>query len=134
MLDRQSVYAWSILSPTPIYCYDEATASDIVYWQGMVMTRVYALMLIQEWWAQSYATPTMKVCAFKQFKQYYNSGAFGNVKWQSMDNTDPTDHMTKMRKWILKQNANLFTELTQTYSFKEAMLWLAKPEILSDVV
>jgi hypothetical protein len=39
-----------------------------------------------------------------------------------------------MRKWVLKLNENLFTELTNSYSFKEAMLWMAKPEILSDVV
>jgi len=133
MLDRQSVYAWSILSPTPIYCYDEETCSDIVYWQGIIMTRVYALMLIQENWAQSYSTPTMKDSAFKQFKQYYYSGAFGDVNWdRTIYNTDPTDYLSRLRKWVLKNNNNLFIELTQTYSFKEAMLWLAKPEILSN--
>lgn len=130
MLDRQSVYAWSILCPTPIYCYDEATCSDIVYWQGIAMTRVYALMLVQEHWALSYATPTMKECAFKQFKQYYYSGAFGDVNWErTMNNIDHNDYLSRLRKWIVNNNPNLFIELTKNYSFKEAMMWLAKPEV-----
>ena len=134
MLDRNSVYAWSILSPTPTYCIHETTGAHIVYWQGVVMTRVHALILVQENWVQSYATPTMKACAYTEFKQYYRNGAFGSVpSWgYILDNTNANDYLIRLRKYIRKNNANLFEELIKQYSLKEAMLWFSRAEMITD--
>lgn len=133
MLDRNSLYAWSILSPTPTYCIHEPTGAHIVYWQGVVMTRVHAMILVQENWVQSYATPTMKAGAYIEFKQYYRNGAFGPVTWSNvLETTDANEYLMRLRKYIRKHNPNLFEELVKQYSLKEAMLWFARAEMIAD--
>ena len=133
MLNRWDVYAWSLLNPKPICCWHEQSQSHIVYWQGMAMTRVHALFLVQEKWIQSYATPTMKIGAFNEFKRAYYAGGFGQVDWsRTLADTNPDDYLGRLRKWIVKNNEKLFVELQQQYSIQEAMLWFADEEVIVD--
>ena len=133
MIDRNAAVAWSILSPTPQCYYHAPTRSHIVYWQGIAMTRVHAMMLIQENWLNSWATPEMKVGAFKEWKRVMLTGGFGQVNWHLRDQ-HPDYYISQLRKWIVGHNSELWNTLMRDYDIKDAMLWFAdsKEELIID--
>jgi hypothetical protein len=134
---RSDIVAWSLLAPTPQCYYHSASDSNIVYWRGIAMAKTQAMIIVQEKWLQSYASPEMKKGAYNQFKQAYYLGAFGPVDWTySLTNTilDANSHLFKLRKWIKKQDPAGFIELTKNYDIKTAMSWFTKDyeQILND--
>lgn len=134
---RNDIVAWSLLAPTPQCYYHTASDSNIVYWRGIAMAKTQAMIIVQEKWLQSYASPEMKKGAYNQFKQAYYLGAFGPVDWTySLTNTilDANSHLFKLRKWIQKQDPAGFIELTKNYDIKTAMSWFTKDyeQILND--
>lgn len=133
MLNRSDVQSWSILSPIPQCCYHAPTRTHLVYWQGIAMIRVHAMILVQESWLQSWATPEMKVAAFNEFKRAYLLGGFGSVRWRMVDLT-PDTYMMRLRKWILKNNSEFYADLIKNYSIKDAMTWFIEnnEELITD--
>lgn len=125
MIDRQDFRAWSILAPTPQCYYHADSRSHIVYWQGIVMTRVHAMMLVQEHWLMSWATPRMKIEAFKEFKRVYLTKGFGNVHWHITDDLNHDSYMIYLRRNIVKNNDELFEKLSSDYTIKDAMMWFS---------
>ena len=97
MIDRSDAIAWSLLNPTPQCFYHRPTRSHIVYWKGVAMPRIYAMMIVQEKWLASYSTPEMKERAFKDFKRIYHTGGFGKVDWQ-VRHLNPQDYRMRLGK------------------------------------
>jgi hypothetical protein len=133
MINRNDALSWSILSPTPQCYYHAPTCSHVVYWQGIAMTRVHAMMLIQQEWVQSWATPEMKVGSFKEFKRVYLTGGFGKVKWHTVD-LGFENYMGQLRKMMIKNDVEFFNKITQQYTIQEAMMWFADKnrELITD--
>lgn len=131
MLDREDILSWSILTPVPQCVYHQLSDSHLVYWQGIAMTRLHAMMIIQEQWINSYPTPYMKQMAYKEFLRSYWAGAFGSVIWNlTLESIDTPDaYMTFLRKILVRKNKDLFENLKAQYSIKDAMLWFANSNL-----
>lgn len=125
---RNDIVAWSLLAPTPQCYYHTASDSNIVYWCGIAMAKTQAMIIVQEKWLQSYASPEMKKGAYNQFKQAYYLGAFGSVDWtySLIHIVDETSHLHKLKIWLEKQNPKIFDSLTEHYDIKTAMSWFTK--------
>ena len=124
---RDDLISWSLIAPTPQCYYHVKSRSHIVYWQGIAMTRSHAMMIVQEAWLSSYASPTMKEEAYNQLKRAYLLGAFGHVPWgYTIQHMDANTHLSQLRKWIKRQNPVLLGNLTRDHSIKTAMGWFTK--------
>ena len=85
------------------------------------------MMIVQEAWLSSYASPTMKEEAYNHLKLAYLLGAFGHVTWgYTIQHMDANTHLSQLRKWIKWRNPVLLGNLTRDYSIKTAMGWFTK--------
>jgi hypothetical protein len=124
---RKEQLAWSLISPTPQCFFHIPSNSYIVYWQGVAMSKAQAMIIVQQQWLETYATPSMKEAAFFHFKTAYLLGAFGNVDWNySLMHFDGRQHITKLQQWLIKHDKNLFAKLTASYDIKTAMSWFTE--------
>ncbi len=81
MMPLSKYHSWSLLDPKPICYFDPKSDTHLVVWNGVYMTRSQALMIASEKYLGIWATPTMKIRAWKEFNKAYYSGAFGHRNW-----------------------------------------------------
>jgi hypothetical protein len=134
MINRADVIPWSLLNPAPLCYYHESTRSHVVYWQGVAMTRLHAMILVQEFWIQTFATPQMKMYAFNEFKRMYYTGGFGKVNWHNLNEMTQDNYMAALRKFIQRHDPERIPNLVKNYDIKEAMMWFSpnNEEIIVD--
>jgi hypothetical protein len=127
---RDNIIGYSYLAPTPQLYYHKHSNTVICYWQGCAMTMAHALVIIQEIFCDCYITPKMREKMFRNFKQAYLLGAFGSPNWdQILENMSATEHLRLIRTYVQKNNTNLFAELTESYTIKNALLWFSSDYI-----
>lgn len=120
----RSEAAWSYLDPKPICIYDPKYDAHLVYWNGVGMTRSYALMIYSSVWMQLYFPDSAKKVAWEEFNKIYRSGAFSTRAWDhTIDSKDWSNFHNLLIKFISKKDPNFFTQLKAKYSPDQAISW-----------
>jgi len=77
----------------------------------------------------------MKYMAYAEFLRAYRLGAFGTANWdQYIDNRSQEDYHGYLVKWMTRDNRELMTELTSSYTIHEALNWFSadNTQVISD--
>jgi hypothetical protein len=123
MTTERPQLTWSRLSVTPVLAYHPRSHSHIAYWNGVGMTRSHALLLVNNQWQISYATPKMRELAYQEFLRAYDMGAFGSVDWRWEKNSNA--YLMGLVRWITKDDTQFFHRLHESYSVQAALRWFS---------
>jgi len=135
MTTHDALITWSKLSTTPAVAYHPRSHSTIVYWNGVGMVRESALIVASAQWGMMWPSPRMKYMAYAEFLRAYRLGAFGTANWdQYIDNRSQEDYHGYLVKWMTRDNRELMTELTSSYTIHEALNWFSadNTQVISD--
>jgi hypothetical protein len=126
MTTHDALITWSKLSTVPAVAYHPRSHSTIAYWNGVGMVRESALLLASSQWGMMWPSPKMKHMAYAEFLRAYTLGAFGTANWdQFIDNRSQEDYHGYLVKWMTRENRELMTELTTSYTIHEALEWFS---------
>jgi hypothetical protein len=122
--NREGALAWSLIDPRPIFFYHPRSDSHLVFWQGIMMTRDYALMITGREWRLNRINLKMHRNAYAEFIRAYRLAAFGSQHWDSIiAEKNPHGYYALLQKLLLKRNPNLLTDLAKQYTVKQALEW-----------
>lgn len=120
----RSEVAWSYLDPKPMCLYDPKYDAHLVFWNGIAMTRSYALMIYGTIWCNIYYPDSQKFAAWEDYQRIYRSGGFGTRAWDTLlDKKFHTEMIPTLTRYIAKGDATFFAKLKEKYTAKEAMTW-----------
>lgn len=120
----RSEAAWSYLDPRPICLYDPKYNAHLVYWNGVALTRTYALIIIETVWMNIYPTDHQRQVAWNEYQRIYRSGGFQTRSWDKIiDNQDYYQFYRKFIQYICAKNTKFFSNLKEQYDAKTALSW-----------
>ena len=123
MLMRSEV-AWSYLDPKPMCLYDPKYDAHLVFWNGIAMTKSYALMIYGTLWCNIYYPESQKIAAWDEYQKIYRSGGFGTRDWDSLlERKSHLDFVNTLVNFIAIKDTNFFKKLKENYTAKEALSW-----------
>lgn len=129
----RSEVAWTYIDPKPVFLYDPKYNIHLAFWNGISMTRSYALMIYGEIWCNMYSTESQKIAAFEEYNRAYRAGAFGTRAW---DNVVQDQGYTGMHKHLMhlltKKNPKFLVDLKSKYSPQEALNWFLLSRAIID--
>lgn len=120
----ESAQAWSLIDKKPVSVYSTKYDAHLVYWNGIAMTRTYALLIISTEWMKMYHTASVKEAAWKEYNRLYRLGAFGHYDW------DATISRVSFHSFIgyltnqITKNDTMIDELLLLYTPQDALMWL----------
>lgn len=116
--------AWSLLDPRPHFIYYPKYDAHIVYWNGIAMTKAYALMIYSSYWLKSYSTRSQKLAAAREYKKIYLAGGFGHQNWdQIIEEKLPYGMVNYLVKEICRNSPKFLIDLVDRYTAAEALNW-----------
>lgn len=120
-----SEVSWSLLDPKPVLARVEKYDATLCFWNGVVTTKKYGLILQAGVWNNISPTVSMKHAAWSEFIRLYGLGAFGSYNWDNFFKIKATEstHHTYLASRITANNPQFFTNLKQQYSAAEALGW-----------
>ena len=137
-MTMRSEASWSLLDPRPVCFYDQEYDAHLVYWNGVLMTRTYAVMIYSNLWLNMYATRSMKKSAWEEYNRVYRSGGFRTREWDSIvDSFDENNFHNQLINFINKgkKHSDLFlNRLRSQYTAQEALSWFFPGKERSNVV
>lgn len=119
--NSESAQVWSTMVPHPLCYYDEHYDAHMVAWNGVVMTRSYAMLLVSSIWMHMYPANSQKEAVLSEFVRLLGCGAF-EYTGSTGSHYDVMSHL----KWKLinnDKNSNYITNMRVKYSAKEAFSW-----------
>lgn len=120
----RSEAAWSYLDPRPVCLYDPKYDAHLAFWNGVAMTRSYALMIYGTAWCNIYYPESQKKAAWDEYQTIYRSGGFGTRAWDSLlENKSHIDFHNSLTSFIVKKDSKFFQKLKERYTAKEALAW-----------
>lgn len=129
----RSEAAWSYLDPKPICLYDPKYDAHLAYWNGIAMTRTYALMIYSTTWLQIYPTDTQRQAAFDEYNRIYRMGGFGTRAWDTqIGNRSYHGFYNYLASLICKKDSKFLTNLKEQYHAKQALGWFMPGKELVD--
>ena len=123
---------WSYLSPKPIFVHHKKYDAHLVFWNGIVITKTYATMIIASKWMNIFFGNSQKEAAWDEYNRLYRLGAFGHHKWDAILNRHSSSSMLNYLTTLVAFNKTEefdvvmkpeFSRLTIQYSPAEAMEW-----------
>ena len=118
--------AWSLIDNRPIFLYVESRDAHVCYWNGVAITRTYALLIYYTQWLNLYPTESMKMPAWCEFQRLERMNIFGNgQRWVEVMyyQTSANFHLT-LTQLISGGNSNsFFDDMRQKHSASSAILW-----------
>jgi hypothetical protein len=76
-INKSKMESWSILTPTPVFYYNEEIDEQLVVWNGIHMIPEHALMVASSLLWKIAPTPEMKQVADTKFRKIYYLNGFG---------------------------------------------------------
>lgn len=120
----KSELMWSKLSPTPIVSYDQHTDSYLCCWNGVVMTRTYALLITSIVWFECYSTETVKMAAYNEYLKAYKSNAFQTKEWDIiLQNNNHHNMVSYLTSLIVMDDREFLKNLKIQYTPQQALNW-----------
>lgn len=121
----QAAHAWSLLSKTPVIVYNEPHNVHLVYWNGVSMTKTYAMLIISTLWLKIWHISSIKEAAWEEYNRAYRAGAFGHREWDDILKKYSHNDMPRYFIHAINKNDEKFLfSLTETYTPAQAMEWL----------
>lgn len=124
----RSEISWSYISDRPVFVYDTHYDAHLCYWNGVAMTRAYALIIIGSAFFGIFPSASQRAAAWKDYLRVYKSGAFATREWDDIVhgnnyNFEYNFHQ-RLMNWITKSNSKFFVELRNKYTPQQALSWL----------
>ena len=120
----RSETAWSYLDPKPVCLYDPKFDAHLVYWNGIGMTRSYALIIYCIAWMNSYPPESQKQAAWIEYNRIYRLGGFQTRAWDRIiDSYDHSNFHSALTSYISKKNPKFLYDLKDKFTAKEAFEW-----------
>lgn len=119
----RSEVAWSYLDPKPMCLYDPKYDAHLVFWNGVAMTRSYALMIYGTLWCNIYYPESQKIAVWEEYQRIYRSGGFGTRDWDTLLEGKSHLEMTPTLTRYIAKNTKFFTILKEKYTAKESLAW-----------
>lgn len=119
----RSEVSWSYLSPRPMFFKNEEYDAHICFWNGIAMTRSYALIITGLVWNNIYPSQSMRTVAWDEFVKVYSLGVFEDYKWDNYVSTFKPSHHNYLMQLIGKNNPKILTDLAANYSPQTAFSW-----------
>jgi hypothetical protein len=119
--------AWSILSPTPVCVRDEITDIDICFWNGVPLTKSYALLIFSSIWMNIKPSPAQIEHANDEYIRAVNTNAFGHGPkdtskiYQSFGDYKST--FSYLIYLVKGNDEKFFDKLCESYTAKDALVW-----------
>jgi hypothetical protein len=124
LTNREGARAWSLIDQRPIFFYHPRSDAHLVFWQGIMMTRDYALMITGREWRLNKISLKMHRNAYAELIRAYRLEAFGHQQWDAILNeVDHRRYYGLIRRFLLSRNPNLLTDLKKQYTVKQALEW-----------
>lgn len=118
-----SELSWSLLDPKPLMVYNKKFDAHICCWNGVLMTRTYALIVVAYQWNNIMPSQAISHAAWKEFVKLYSLGVFGDVDWDHyIEQTQYNTHHTYLIRQLNADNAN-FVNLKKQYTAPQALSW-----------
>jgi len=119
-----SEISWSMLDPRPVFAYNNRFDTHLCFWNGVIMTRTYALILVGLTWSNIPPTMSVKTAAWNEFIKLYGLGVFGDKDWSGyIDNARLDQHHTFLVSQINSGNPQFLSSLKTKYSAQQAFMW-----------
>ena len=119
-----SELSWSMLDSRPVFARDERFDAHICFWNGIMMTRTYALIIVGSNWNNVFPTMSVKRAAWAEFVKLYGLGVFRDKDWDGyFDSARFDQHHLFLEKQINSENTQFLKSLKTKYSSKEALSW-----------
>lgn len=123
-MEMRSEAAWSYLDPKPLCVYDPKHDAHLVFWNGIVMTRSYALMIYGTAWCSIYYPESQKIAAWKEYQRIYRSGGFDHRSWDGLlERKSYHDFTNSLINFMVMKDKTFFIKLKEKYTAKEALSW-----------
>ncbi len=123
-MTMRSEAAWSYLDARPVHLYDPKFDAHLTYWNGVAMTKTYALIIYSLVWLKTNPTITMKKFAWEEYNRIYRSGGFNTREWDSiLNNIYNYNFHNHLIQFILKKDSKFFNRLSEQYTAKQALEW-----------
>lgn len=124
IMKMRSEAAWSYISPIPIQIYDKKFDAHLVFWNGVAMTRTYALLIYSQLWLNIYPTLSLKKAAYEEYDKIYRAGGFHTRDWDSLlGMIFDYNLQTHLIRFLNNKDSKFLTKLTEQYSSKDALNW-----------
>lgn len=120
----RSESSWSFISPVPFNLYVPECDGHLTYWNGIAMTRTYALMIYGLVWMSIYPTESQKKEAWKEYIRIYKSNGFLTQAWDNiLISTSYQTFHNHLIRYINSKDQDFFVKLKNKYTPNEALLW-----------
>lgn len=125
--------AWSLIDQKPVFLYDPEYDAHLVFWNGVAMTRSYALLIYSKVWCEIYPSPSQKSTAWREYIQVYRSGAFKTKAWDNLIlNYHPDVMINQFISFLVMNDPKFLIKLKEKYTAKEALSWFLPSRELVD--
>jgi len=129
----RSELAWSLIDPKPVFLYDPKYDAHITIWNGVAMTRTYALMIYSVFWCNIYPSPSQKKAAWDEYIRIYRSGGFKTRDWDNIINDiQPEQLHNRLSAMMVIKDPMFLMRLKNKYSAKDALSWFLPSKEIVD--
>ena len=120
----RSESAWSFLDSRPICIYDEKYHAHLAFWNGVGMTRTYAIIIYGMTWLNLFPSLSQREEAFAEYNRIYRSNGFGTRDWDSqLRDMNSYTFPNYLMKLICRNDISFLQELSKKYDQKTALSW-----------
>lgn len=124
--------AWSLIDQKPVFLYDPEYDAHLVFWNGVAMTRSYALLIYSKVWCEIYPSPSQKHAAWNEYLKIYRSGGFKTKTWDVIVRYDHDVMTNRFISFLTKNDPKFLIKLKEKYTAKEALSWFLPSRELVD--
>ena len=117
----ESAVVWSTMVNYPLCYYDSHYDAHMCAWNGVVMTRSLAMLIVTGQWMNLFPNTSQKDAVEAEYRRLIKLGA---LKSDMISENDTYIEITRSLKYKLHNGSKkFFNDLLDKYSSKEAMSW-----------
>lgn len=119
-----SELSWSLLDPKPVLVYNKQYGANICCWNGIMMTRTYALIVVANQWNNIMPIASVSYAAWQEFTRLYSLGVFAPADWDNyMSTAQFNRHHLYLEKQLTANNPEFLMSLKKQYTAPQAIGW-----------
>lgn len=131
----RSECSWSLLSDRPVIFYDEHYDAHLCYWNGVGMTKTYALLIVSSGFFNMHPNDSQKMHAWNEYERVYRAGAFHTKDWDTLlEWTAPASAMHGYLQSLITKNDQYFLKnLRDKYTPQQALGWFSRDTFENEI-
>lgn len=116
--------AWTLLDDKPLFFRTSTNDAILCRWNGILMTKTYALIIQSMTWNKTFPSDSVKQAAWKEFTKLYGLGVFLGADWDDyISNNDFNSHHTFLITQMCKEQHDFLNKLSVKYTPQQALSW-----------